>query len=147
MCSMSSAADLLNVVCGKGLRRCFQSYVLQIRLMVGRANPFPNVDTFRRILKTLWLHNNNWKRLKTLWQREKLLIMSNFSFCPNVFKSRLLQMRQKASLCGKACWPEGLQYEINREMSCFSWQLAAAWMHEVLQPFFAGNSYNWMPTD
>ena len=42
-----------------------------------------------------------WIKLKTLWQKEKLLIMSNFSFCHNVFKSHLLQMRQKASSSGK----------------------------------------------
>ena len=29
------------------------------------------------------------KKLKTLWQMEKLLIMSDFAFCVNVFKSRL----------------------------------------------------------
>ena len=32
---------------------------------------------------------------------EKLIIMSNSSFCQNVFKMCLLQTRQKASLCGK----------------------------------------------
>ena len=32
---------------------------------------------------------------------EKLLIMSNFSFCHSVFKFLLLQWRQKASICGK----------------------------------------------
>ena len=42
-----------------------------------------------------------WKKLKTLWQKEKLLILSNFFFCQNVFKSRLLQIRQKASTSGK----------------------------------------------
>ena len=34
--------------------------------------------------------------LKVLWQKEKLLMMSNFSFCHNVFKSRLMQRLQKA---------------------------------------------------
>ena len=32
---------------------------------------------------------------------EKLLVLSNFSFCHNVFKSCLQQRRQKASVCGK----------------------------------------------
>ena len=41
------------------------------------------------------------KELKTLWQREKLLVLSNFSFCHDVFKSRQMQGRQKASICGK----------------------------------------------
>ena len=33
--------------------------------------------------------------------KEKLLIMSNLSFCFNFYKSCLLQRRQKASICGK----------------------------------------------
>ena len=41
------------------------------------------------------------KKLKTLWQKEKLLVLSNFFFFHNVFKSRLLQMRQNASTGGK----------------------------------------------
>ena len=52
-------------------------------------------------------HNYS-KKLYTLWQKEKLLVLSNFSFCYIVFKSRLLQMRQNASTCGKFtredCW-------------------------------------------
>ena len=36
-----------------------------------------------------------------MWPKEKLLIMSNFTFNHNVFKSRLLLLRQKASACGK----------------------------------------------
>ena len=50
--------------------------------------------------------------LKTFWQKEKLLVLSNFCFCHITFKSYLLMRRQKASLCGKgmsfvwflACW-------------------------------------------
>ena len=38
---------------------------------------------------------------KTLWQKEKLLVLSNFSFCHNVFKSLLLRMCQNASISGK----------------------------------------------
>ena len=34
--------------------------------------------------------NNYWKKLKTLWQMEKLLVLSNFSFCHDILKSRLL---------------------------------------------------------
>ena len=39
--------------------------------------------------------------MNTLWQKVKLLIMSNFSFCQSVFKSRLLQMHLKESICWK----------------------------------------------
>ena len=42
-----------------------------------------------------------WIELKTLWQKGKLLVLSNFYFWHNVFKSRLLQRHQRASLCGK----------------------------------------------
>ena len=42
-----------------------------------RVNPFPHNDTFRRPWET--------SLLKTLWEREKLLVTSNFSFSHNVF--------------------------------------------------------------
>ena len=37
---------------------------------------------------------------KTLWEKEKLLVTSNFSFSHSVFKSLVSQGRQKVSLCG-----------------------------------------------
>ena len=40
-------------------------------------------------------------QLKTLWEKEKLLIVSNFSFSHNVFKSCLLLMHQNGYLCNK----------------------------------------------
>ena len=45
--------------------------------------------------------------LKTLLQREKFLNMSYFSFHHNVFRSRLLQMREHIPSCGNVlicCW-------------------------------------------
>ena len=44
---------------------------------------------------------NYWKKLKTLLQKEKLLVLSNLTFCHDVFKSRLLQKCQNASILGK----------------------------------------------
>ena len=41
------------------------------------VNPFPHNDTFGRPLEA--------SLLKILWEKEKLLIMSNFSFTPSVF--------------------------------------------------------------
>ena len=38
---------------------------------------------------------NYWKKVETLWQKVKLLVLSNFSSCHDVFKSRPLQMCQK----------------------------------------------------
>ena len=37
---------------------------------------------------------------KTLWEKEKLLVTSNFSFSPSVSKRLVSQGRQKVSLCG-----------------------------------------------
>ena len=42
-----------------------------------RVNPFPHNDTFRRPWET--------SLLKTLWEKEKLLVTSNFSFSHSVF--------------------------------------------------------------
>ena len=43
---------------------------------------------------------------KTLWEKEKLLITSNFSFSHSVFKRHLLQTRKNQGLFGKGlnCW-------------------------------------------
>ena len=38
--------------------------------------------------------------LKTLWEKEKLLVTSNLSFSHSVFKRLVSQGRQKVSLCG-----------------------------------------------
>ena len=43
----------------------------------------------------------------TMWRKEKLLFMSNFSFCHNDFKSRLLQRRRHIlSVCGERITPK-----------------------------------------
>ena len=39
-------------------------------------------------------------REKTLWEKEKLLVTSNFSFSHCVFKRLVSPGRQKVSLCG-----------------------------------------------
>ena len=41
------------------------------------------------------------KGYKTLWEKEKLLVTSNFSFTHSVFKRRLLQIRKNKGLFGK----------------------------------------------
>ena len=40
------------------------------------------------------------KWVKTLWEKEKLLVTSNFSFSHSVFKRPVSQGHQKVSLCG-----------------------------------------------
>ena len=44
---------------------------------------------------------------KTLWEKEKLLLTSNFSFSQNVFKSCLLFMRENEYL-----WSKGLNISV-----------------------------------
>ena len=44
---------------------------------------------------------NSPKGYKTLWEKEKLLVMSNFSFSHNVFKRLVLQTRKSKGLFGK----------------------------------------------
>ena len=82
------------------------------------AQPFPSyedsaADVFKHILSKKkisiieWI-TYDWK-WKTLWQEEKLLIMSNFPFCHNVFKYDLLQSPKKTYVCEKGLrlvWPE-----------------------------------------
>ena len=38
--------------------------------------------------------------LKTLWEKDKLLVTSNFSFSLSLSKNLVTQGRQKVSLCG-----------------------------------------------
>ena len=39
--------------------------------------------------------------LKTLWEKKKLLVMSNFSLSHNIFKGLVLQTRKNQGLFGK----------------------------------------------
>ena len=55
-----------------------------------------------KTMETLYKSKSNyWIKLKTLRPKEKLLVLSNFFFRHNFFKSGLLQRCQKASICGK----------------------------------------------
>ena len=61
-----------------------------------------SISPYRTILQQTTLKSSGDKYgksisriLKTLWQKEKLLIMRDFFLCHNVFKSRLLQSCQK----------------------------------------------------
>ena len=51
-------------------------------------------DNFMKMAKS------SQNREKTLWEKEKLLVMSNFSFSHSVFKRLVSQGRQKVSLFG-----------------------------------------------
>ena len=80
--------------------------------------PFPHTTNLQQMtLKTSGhnkkhLYNYKWKhihliKLKTLLQKEKSLVLSNFYFCHIDFKSHLLQRRQKSFLCGKGLTRSG----------------------------------------
>ena len=77
----------------------------------------------RRLWKYLGKHteklykcrHNYWKELKTLWQKEKLLVLINFSFRRNVFKSCLLQRRQKAYIWENLFWTPHSPYSNQKQ--------------------------------
>ena len=52
-------------------------------------------------------------RKKMLWEKEKLLITSNFSFSHSVFKRLVSQGRQKVSLCGNGLKKKPGEVSIN----------------------------------
>ena len=45
--------------------------------------------------------NSIWNCLKTLQEKQKMLVISIFSFSHNVFKKLLFQVRLRSGLCGK----------------------------------------------
>ena len=53
-------------------QRAFFSVLLNCGIVILRVNPFPNTPWF--------LHVSSRSLLKTLWVKEKLLVMRNFSF-------------------------------------------------------------------
>ena len=77
---------------GKGLTL---SHIQQICSRLLWKHTHKNMETFFK-----WKYNYKIV-LKKLWQMEKLFMMSNFSICQDVFRSRLLQRWQKASVCLK----------------------------------------------
>ena len=93
----------------------FKSFLLQdcftLYHIVPSFNPFPD-DKFYKlpnrkslqttILSLMKMGESSPKGLKTLWEKEKLLVTSNFSFSHSVFKSVLLQSRKNQGLFGKA---------------------------------------------
>ena len=62
------------------------------------------------------------KGYKTLWEKEKLLVTSNFSFSHSVFKRLVLQTRKNQGLFGKGLilWVEGIKQKMEKEMGIHS---------------------------
>ena len=66
----------------------------------------------RTVLNLMKMAKTSPKGLKTLWEKEKLLVKkllvkSNFSFALSVFKRLALQTRKNQSLFGKGLKPSG----------------------------------------
>ena len=59
----------------------------------------------RRRLRKHWIKNlhkwkyDYWIEMKIVWQKEKLVITNNFSYCTNNFKRHRLNVHQKAFAC------------------------------------------------
>ena len=68
---------------------------------------------------------------KTLWEKEKLLVTSNFSFSHSVFKRLVSQGRQKVSLCGN-----GLNYSFYILIGNLSFSVRKFNQHEFLSIIF-----------
>ena len=63
---------------------------------------FQNEKSLQTTISNLMtIEKSSSNRLKTLWENEKLPVMSNFSFSHSVFKRLVLQTRKKQGLCGK----------------------------------------------
>ena len=63
---------------------------------------FQNEKSLQRTIPSMMkMAESSPSRLKTLWEKEKLLIMSNFSFSHSVFKTLVLQTRKNQGLFGK----------------------------------------------
>ena len=71
---------------------------------LSQTTNFRLVQTERVCRRQLRLDENGKKfskRVKTLWEKEKLLSTSNFSFSHSVFKRLVLQIGKNQGSCGK----------------------------------------------
>ena len=90
-----------------------------------RVNPFPNKPWFLRVCST--------SLLKTPWEKEKLLIMSNFSFSHSVFYSfRELSIKLKIVI-GKLSVSKSLKFVVWERVkeSCQSKISVMSWVNFV----------------
>ena len=72
---------------------------------------------------------NSLKGLKTLWEKEKLLVTSNFSFSHSVFKILLLQTHKKQGLFGKGLGKvlyQSIELTLSFPFGSAPWSLATA---------------------
>ena len=82
VCKLFQFGGIQNLSCGKGLMSCLQTVevctsLTFCHLLTLSLNPFPNKPLFLRVCSKCLL--------KTMWEKEKLLVTSNFSFFHIVF--------------------------------------------------------------
>ena len=87
-----------------------REHLLSMTNVFIKFNPFPNdkfqtcpnqkslQTTISKLMKMAYSFLNG---KKTMWEKEKLLVMSNFSFSRIVFKIHVLQTRKNQGLFGK----------------------------------------------
>ena len=93
--------------------RCFWCRLPQICLICGEGN----IITCNNNIVPFWRFCSRWL-LKTLWQKEKLFIKSNFSFCHNMFyfvQKWLLYFKRYSMFLAKLFQSPLLQI-------CFMWE-------------------------
>ena len=72
-----------------------------------------------------------WKELKTLWEKEKMLVTSIFSFSYDVFKRHFPVDHKKSGLCGK-----GLSNYDKYHMACLnSYAIVISEMIHIIEPY------------
>ena len=80
--------------------QCFHSYISLLRQNAAlRGNGLKSLQTTN--MKLMKMSESYKNGQKTLWEKEKLLVTSNFSFSRSVFKKLVLQTRKNQGLFGK----------------------------------------------
>ena len=87
------------------------------------VNPFPHTDAFWRPCGRL---------LKTLWQKKKLLMTSNFSFFHNVFNSIFNNITLIFENCSRFC-------QFVFKVVCYRFVVSGTWFKMIL--WFIENKY------
>ena len=82
------------IVCGKGLNLSYihESYSRWLWKHLSK-----------NMINSLWTKVDHRSEFKTLWQKEKLFIISSFFFCPNIFKHNSCSCIRMCLHAGNIC--------------------------------------------
>ena len=93
-------------------------------------NPFPNKPWFLRVCST--------SLLKTLWEKEKLLLTSNFSFSHSVFypfgEFAAIFIKYDIAVCKLLYFGRVLNLSFGKELALFTWVLCSQVTFICLSP-------------